>query len=235
MRTLAAVGTVLAMSCGGGSGDPPPADAPIDGSQARTTVFLEFDGVTLTAGPDNATTNTSQIIQGTQTMTPFADDHPAERDVLIGQVTSAVTTVLQPFAIDVVTTRPATGPYTMLVFGGASTEVGLSAGIGGLAASACQAAPASPIVLLFADIGGSNAPGSHIGSSAVAGLAISHGVVSADLRDDCTCWAGTNCGPTALCTFGGPGTPVATNDPCAGGRTTMDPRTEFGARFGFAP
>lgn len=94
-------------------------------------VYLNFEGVTLTASnqADDGPTNTSAIITATtapgstRTIPPFS---PAQlsstgglsRDQIIARVVDRLFASHAAFDVQFTTTRPATGPYSMVVVGG---------------------------------------------------------------------------------------------------------------------
>jgi hypothetical protein len=98
--------------------DAPPACA--NGRQ----VYLAFEGVTLTNAATDATQNHAAWIGvGTAAVPPF---HPndANRMGEIQTIVDGVKSRLAGTPITVVTTRPASGPYVMVVLGGSNTIVG---------------------------------------------------------------------------------------------------------------
>lgn len=115
---------------GGGSGsiDAPAMvsiDAPGSACFNGRVVFLNFDGVTLTqAMTDDATLNQASWIGVATATIPVYHSANTDRATQIAQITSDVQTILGGFPITVVTTRPATGPYVMIAFGGNSQTVG---------------------------------------------------------------------------------------------------------------
>jgi hypothetical protein len=122
----------------------------------------------------------------------------------------------------------------MIVIAGTPQQAGLAAGTGGIAAVDCLNRIANKIVVVFGNSFPTSFDSNKMASLAVAGLGFSQGLPSSNLADDCLCWAGSNCTLTKRCTFGGPGTPIAANDPCANGETTMDPMSDFASIYGLA-
>jgi Bacterial Ig domain len=88
-----------------------------------TVLFLNFGGQTLSFGSDDSLTNTSEI-SGT---TVPAYDVPAlakyTRQQGIDVITDRVRTFYKPFNVQVVTTRPSSGDYTMVMVGGSHTII----------------------------------------------------------------------------------------------------------------
>ena len=88
-------------------------------------VYLAFEGVTLThAANDDATQNQARWIGVSTASLPPYHAANTNRDGQISNITSAVQSILAGFPITVVTTRPATGPYVMVAFGGTGQDVG---------------------------------------------------------------------------------------------------------------
>jgi len=114
---------------GGGGGDAavgPDAPACFNGR----VVFLQFEGQALAKGTSDATQNTASWMQIASGAAPPYESGNANRAQKIQQITDGITTLLSTFPITVVTQRPATGPYVMIVFGGNAQQVGSRFGIG---------------------------------------------------------------------------------------------------------
>src|SRR5512142_1063573 len=94
--------------------------APVDPTAPGThTVFVNFDGVTLTKGNCNdATTNCTSLVVQDQTVVPPWLDGNADRANDIAAIMTVARTAVAPYSIDLVTTRPASGDYKMIVVGG---------------------------------------------------------------------------------------------------------------------
>lgn len=111
-------------SCTGGA-DPSPA------AQGLRTVYLSFEGVTLTASvtADDARSNTSYVLSevaepGERRAIPafdpadLADDLGASRAEIIQYTVDELDSIFEPYNVEFTTTRPAGGNYHMIVFGG---------------------------------------------------------------------------------------------------------------------
>ncbi len=123
----------------GATGDDTPIDAP--GTPLQTdapnnpacfngrVVYLNFTGVTLTKGtPSDATQNRASWMTITNgTAPPFLQGN-ANRQMIIDAITQGVRDGLSQFPVTVVTQRPATGPYVMIVYGGTAQNVGSNYG-----------------------------------------------------------------------------------------------------------
>jgi hypothetical protein len=92
-------------------------------------VYLNFEGQTLQdALASDATLNrASWLNKATGTATPFLQGN-GNRAQIITDITTGVRSALSQFPITVVTQRPATGPYVMIVYGGNATDVGSNYG-----------------------------------------------------------------------------------------------------------
>ena len=95
----------------------------------KRPLFLSFEGETLTDGPaSDATANIASWMDGVASATtpPYLNG-VADRAARIQTIIDAVTTRLQPFTT-VTTTRPPSGDYMMVVFGGTQALVGSNFG-----------------------------------------------------------------------------------------------------------
>jgi hypothetical protein len=87
-------------------------------------VYLNFDGDKLTKGPSDATTDHAVWLGVTTATVPKFHANSATRTQDIQTVIDLINDKLGTFPISVVTQRPASGPYVMVVFGGDRTIVG---------------------------------------------------------------------------------------------------------------
>ncbi|MBA2542383.1 MAG: hypothetical protein H0V17_22265 [Deltaproteobacteria bacterium] len=228
-------GWLIVLAACGGSGSPSDAgsDAPADGAAATgEVVFLNFEGVDMTSGPDDATANTASVLLAgpTYTLSPYLSSNP-DRDARIAGVTALVDEILVRFRISVVTTRPASGPYNMIVLTGMPGEAGYPVNTFGAAPKLCGDTSESPTVLIFGDTL-LDPRDDVIASLSVAGLAVSQGIPSSNEANDCACWDGPSCVFDGSCSFGGLGTPIAPDEPCANGATVMSTLAQFTSVFG---
>ncbi len=92
----------------------------------KRQLFLSFQGETLTDGAtSDAKQNVASWMSGvTSATTPPYRAGAANRAAQIQTIVDAATTRLAQFNITVVTTRPVTGDYMMIVFGGTAANVG---------------------------------------------------------------------------------------------------------------
>lgn len=98
-------------------------DAPAVCGNGRV-VYLNFDGVTLTdATQSDATQNrASWMVEATGTAPPYREGD-ADRATKIAAIVAGVRAQLSTIPVTVVTARPATGPYVMVVYGGDADDV----------------------------------------------------------------------------------------------------------------
>jgi hypothetical protein len=116
------------MRDGGGGKMDAALDAPPACANGRK-LFLEFLGVTLSDDANSdATTNKARWLTTTSSVIPPWRQGGANRAVEIQQVVDGVKARLANTPIEVVTTRPAAGPYVMVVLGGATTGRGGTVG-----------------------------------------------------------------------------------------------------------
>ena len=95
---------------------------------ASRTVYLNFEGQTLTQGPSDATLNRASWMTIAQGTAPAYLATNANRATTIQTIVDGVRAQLSQFPITVVTTRPASGNYVMIVFGGQRGAVGSNYG-----------------------------------------------------------------------------------------------------------
>lgn len=114
--------------------DNPPSDASVATPDAPAcfngrVVYLNFEGATLSRGmASDARANTASWIGRTdgraQGTVPRYRSGAADRDSQIATIISNVRAALAQFPVIVVTDRPASGDYVMVVFGGVNTDLG---------------------------------------------------------------------------------------------------------------
>lgn len=167
-------------------------------------VYLVFDGVALTNGTDDPAGNVSGILNIPYTVPAFiADD--SQRVARLGLITDAVRSVVAPYNIEVVTERPSSGPYDMIVFGGNSLDAGFSSSFDATIANACDDSGVDTGFIFEFGFFESN----RYASKAVAEIGLINGLPYVDVNGDCLCWAGPNCTiDNTICTIGGAGTAV---------------------------
>lgn len=122
-------GTIDAAASGDDAMTSTQPDAPAQAQCTSRVVYLNFDGVTLTdAAASDATQNrASWMNKASGTIPPFQQGN-SNRAQIITDITNGVRQQLSQFPITVVTTRPATGPYVMIVYGGTAQDAGSNYG-----------------------------------------------------------------------------------------------------------
>jgi len=125
-------------------------------------IFLAFEGVSLTRSTTNedARNNISAIVNSsTEVISPFDPyDLSSTGGMSRSQIISATQTELErlysPYDVTFTTTRPSTGNYHMLVFGGSSVGVLGDNGAAGVSLGDCGDTMANNIVFIFTEVSG---------------------------------------------------------------------------------
>ena len=222
--------------------DGPGTDAAIDGPPGTVTgtalshtLYINAEGVTLVPGSDDATMNKMSTISSSHAAVKWlAND--AQRTTKIANLVTQVQATLAPYNVSIVSTRPAAGPYDMLVITDSTAQsFGLGAGAGGLLSLSCNTIPSAVAMLFgpsyssFTDVQLRNT----FASYAIAGFAIQAGLPQSKKDQDCMCYTDNSCGTlTGACTIGGANTPVWTPDPCGFSGSTMDEAAQFLGAWG---
>ncbi len=217
---------------GGGRGDAA-VDAAVapDAPQCMNgrVVYLNFTGQALTAGAvSDATTNTASWMQKPTGTAPGYRLGNANRLTDITTITDGVKTQLSRFPITVVTQRPATGPYVMIVFGGTAAQVGSRFGA---AVSALDCGDTVKSDLAW--IGDNTSPNQRVINTAIGAVGFGLGLTATLDPLDCMCGWDNTCQSNngAACKLGGPiARDQAANQRCAG-LTTQDEPATFSAAF----
>ncbi len=173
-------------------------------AQGLHKLFLNTEGQALTAvapGNDDATTNRSSLVQSDTDVPAFLPGARG-RDTYIAQIVAAVESVLIPYSIDIVTTRPAAGPYQMIVLGGDGATVSGCPTCTAFTVFNCPPFFGSVIDLVFD--AGATPPPVQYASLILDDLGLLNGLVQTNQRGDCTCRNDATCEipPTQLCTYG---------------------------------
>src|SRR4051794_16328549 len=114
MRTALVVVAVLG-ACGDDGGAKPDAPGAIDAPSHHTgtamahTLFLATEGLTLSPG-DDATMDQSTFVTVPKPLVGFLVSDP-DRATRIAELVTELETILAPYDISIVNTRPASGPY----------------------------------------------------------------------------------------------------------------------------
>lgn len=188
----------------------------------RTKVFLSTEGVTLTKGcgaVDNAVMNCSTLIANDPTAFPAFLPGMAGRDAYIAQIVSMAQAQLAPYSIDIVTTRPTSGDYSMVVLGGDYTlSTGNDPRLLGLATNANCAIQSRGVTLMF-DKGTSGV--SRYAYYLLDDIGIQYGLAPVRVDRDCMCTFDPECVDADACVFG-VDVAVTASTEFACGRTTQD-------------
>lgn len=148
MRSVV-VAVCILVGCGKDETEPVGVD-PVECTASETprgpdTVYLRFEGATLTSvpdGDDDAPSFTSSLIDGTTQFPPFLAADP-DRQSIIDALVSDMEEVLAPFAVTITTSAPA-GDHMMVVFAGLTDESLL-----GLVRRDCGDAVRNDVAILF--------------------------------------------------------------------------------------
>lgn len=126
-------------------------------AQHLRVVYLNFDGVTLTRSfsNDDARQNVSAIVQSSTTNIPafnpndLVSTQGLTRSQIIQRVMDDLYTLHAPYNVEFTTTRPTSGYYSMVVFGGSCQSVAGSSGCAGIALRDCGDQMPSNITFVF--------------------------------------------------------------------------------------
>jgi hypothetical protein len=218
----------LIAACGGGSSAPDAAvfdSAPLppDAQTNCNVVFLEFESIDLHLGAEDATVSSSSIISADVTAPGYLQD-AADRETQIADITDQVVNTLTPLGVDVVTVRPAAGDYTMVVIGGASTDVGIQAGVGGISAfTGCDTPVPRRVTFAFDTVSGTQAMPFQVANIAIGSFLVGLGTPTSSDAADCLCWDSPSCNGAVACTLGGTTTPRYASSFCGTGATFDEP------------
>jgi hypothetical protein len=117
---------------GGGSNIDAAVQQQVDAAPACANgrkLYLNFDGVTITqAATSDSTTNAAKWLTNASAAVPAWRSGSGTRATEITEVVDGVRARLSMTDIEVVTARPSTTPYVMIVFGGARTSSGGTVG-----------------------------------------------------------------------------------------------------------
>ena len=213
----------------GDSNTPPGIDAPVSSPDAAPTcangraVYLSFEGETLTQATttDSTQNHAAWIGVGTATVPAF---HPGltNRAQAIQTIVDGVKSRLAGTPIQVVTTRPASGPYVLVVLGGSNQDVG-STYTYATSDHDCGDLVKNDVAWV------SDAPSlSYVPDLVVGAIGWSLGLQGTNDSGDCMCgWANSCSSNPGACTLSASiaTTPSSGNTTCAG----QDPQNEVAA------
>jgi len=187
---------------------------------AARSVYLNFEGQSLTKGPSDATTNHASWMQkATGTAPPYLSGDP-NRATAIQAIVDGVRTQLSQFPITVTTTRPATGEYVMIVFGGTAAAIGSKFGAA-VNTLDCGDVQHNDVAWISDNV----SPPQHVINTAIGAIGFGLGLTATGDPKDCMCGWDNQCNSnnTVTCTLGAAVTrDPAANQLCAGAGTTQD-------------
>jgi hypothetical protein len=181
------------------------------------TLYVAFEGVNVTLGAcDDSHANCSSLVAQSSTVVPAFLAAETNRATRIASITALVRDALAPFSIVVVTSRPASGHYWMVVAGGTSDAVAGQVGIATLATSVCTATNLDSLGFVF-ELDPETTDRTY--ADHIAGtLGALVGLVPTTKSGDCTCVTSA-CAHAQTCTFG---TNIAVPPGNACSRTTQN-------------
>ena len=206
-------------SDGSGSGSGSGSDGSVVPLCATSQLYLNFDGQQLTQGASDATTNHAAWMQIAQGTAPRYRTNDTNRMGEINSIVSGVRTQLASFPITVTTTRPTTGHYMMVVFGGTAQQVGSRFG-GAVQQLDCGDVTPNDVAWISDGVNGTQ----HVVNNVLGAIGFGVGLTATLDQNDCMCAWDNNCTPNnnAPCHLG---SPIA-RDPAARqlcpGLTTQD-------------
>jgi hypothetical protein len=212
---------------GSGSDAAPGIDAPACFN--GRVVFLSFEGETLTKGAtSDATSNHASWMQITSGTAPPYHAGGSNRTAEIQAIVDGVTAQLSGFPIIVVTTRPTSGQYVMIVYGGTPQQVG-SRFNGAVQQLDCGDATRNDVAWVADNV----TPNQKIVNFSIGAIGFGLGLTATLTTTDCMCGWDNACisDNTAACTL----TQGITRDPNANqkcnGLVSQDETTTFSAAF----
>lgn len=187
----------------GSSGEPA---ATTGGSTCGTIVYVHFDGITLTEGPDDARTDTTTIADLAIELAPYEGDARAE-------IFQLAASRFVDFDVCFTDERPADGDYTMAVV---TPTNPIAPTTFGLAPTDCGNANPNNILFAFAE---SEFTPALIGMSIARSLAFTYGLDQhqGSNEDILSLFAFEDSMFVDECVAFSPSTPQCPHDPCRGG------------------
>ncbi len=167
---------------------------------SRRAVYLNFDGQLLIQGPSDAALDQAQWMNIPAGLAPPFRLTDTGRDLAIQTIVDGVTRQLARFPITVTRTRPSTGNYVMIVYGGNASTVGsnFSAAVNQLD---CGDARPNDVAWIADNVTGQRAINTTIGA-----IGFGLGLTATTDTRDCMCNWANGCQPddTVPCTLGSP-------------------------------
>ncbi len=186
---------------GSGSGTVTPPDAAAPACASGRVVYLDFEGATLTQASTASDATQNQAVWmgvGTATLPKFRPN-AADRATQISDTVTKFEAALAAYpAIQVVTTRPAAGPYFMIGFGGAHQTVNVPYLYAVNRLDCGDTATKNDLAWVFED---AESP-QRAANFALGALLFGLGATGTTSSNDCMCGWLTNCSATNnACTF----------------------------------
>lgn len=194
-----------ALDAGEGSGSQTPIDATPVATCNQKMLFLNFEGQTLThALTSDATKNLASWMQnnvGETATAPAYHKNDGGRATQIQTIVDGVKAQLATFPISVVTTRPATGNYVMIVLGGTRNDVTSRYGAA-VNALDCGDLVKNDVAWIADDTGSLQ----HVMNLIVGATGFGLGLTATNDQNDCMCGWANNCqsNDAAPCKLGAP-------------------------------
>ena len=206
----------------GGGDDADVGDATADDASACPNgrdIYLSFEGEPLTkATPSDATQNKVNWIGVTSVNVPGYRLGDGDRATKIATITQRIKDALAGFPMQVVTMRPASGPYVMIVFGGDRDQLGTQYSYA-VNHFDCGDPVKSDVAWVSDDV-----PFDKVDDYAIGAIGYGLGLGGSNDPNDCMCgWANGCDQTTSQCTFS---TSIAANPVCTG---APNPQNEFAA------
>lgn len=256
--------TMLMMMCGCGDGgaETPDAhsvsvDAPADAPQFSCTspsagthkIFLAFEGITFTsATTSDAALNAASFLapMATTAVIPAWKAATSDRATQIASIVCSMRQSLFTFDVELVTTRPATGDYEMIVFGGQGNDLGYNFGsnttLTSFAGLDCMNANQRDVAWVAEHPISNIADASSAADSAsfaVAVLGVGDGLAASKDPRNCMCNISspefTSCDTTTPCSFTTMSMIPQGGDFCTTGAATQDQIAKLVTQYGPRP
>jgi hypothetical protein len=188
------------------------------------TIYLNFEGADLIADPsgNDARTGHTFLINSNKTVPPFLNG-VANRDTFINTIVATVTQQLAPYDVQVVTMRPASGEFMMVVFGGASQDIIGQGNVGSFGPLDCGNLSNDDIMFVFDAM--LDVP---LANAAMFTIGIAIGLSTTSLPGDCLSVSTA----TAVCTLSGSAPISPSTGACPNAAPNQDELSAFTAVFG---
>ena len=149
-------------------------------------IYLNFEGQALTQGaPSNAQTNVASWMNKASGAAPAYRAGATDRDTQIKAIVDGVTAQLASFPITVVTTRPTTGDYVMVIYGGVQTDVGSNFSVAVQQLDCDDATTRNDVAWITGNVNGQRAINTTLGT-----VGFGLGLTATADPNDCMCgWA----------------------------------------------